>query len=78
MKRFIICVFVAFTILCMAACCSFSETEAKQKSMFVKVYSQSYYDIVYHAKTKVMYSVSCKGVFTLLVNSDGTPMVWEE
>lgn len=38
--------------------------------------------IVYHKDTKVMYAISCggynQGTFTLLVNSDGSPMLWEE
>lgn len=40
------------------------------------------YDIVYDKKTKVMYAVSQgyynMGNFTLLVNSDGTPLLYEE
>lgn len=39
------------------------------------------YYIVYHKDTKVMYVVTsyCKNnVFTLLVNPDGTPMLWDD
>lgn len=50
--------------------------------MFVKVGSGYGYDVVYQLDTKVMYAVSNaaynSGNFTLLVNSDGTPMVWGE
>lgn len=50
-------------------------------SMFVVVDRTAHYHIVYHRSTKVMYAVSngnnCQGVFTLLVNPDGTPMLWE-
>lgn len=39
------------------------------------------YCIVYCVRTKVMYAISTgrdnKGTFTLLVNPDGTPMLWE-
>lgn len=39
------------------------------------------FKIVYNRLTKVMYSVSDgtnnSGVFTVLVNPDGTPMLWE-
>lgn len=38
--------------------------------------------VVYCNKTKVMYVVSIgsynRGDFTLLVNPDGTPMIWED
>lgn len=81
MKRFLICAFVAFTISCVAACCGFSEVEAGQEEMFVEVYAGEGYRIVYNKDNKVMYSVSHAshnlGNFTLLVNPDGTPMVWE-
>ena len=37
--------------------------------------------IVYHKDTKVMYAISNgqynRGTVTLLVNADGTPMIWE-
>lgn len=43
--------------------------------------SKSFY-VVYHKDTKVMYAVSASGNnygnFTLLVNPDGTPMLWED
>lgn len=38
--------------------------------------------IVYHKDTKVMYAISCGGYnsgnFTLLLNPDGSPMLWED
>ena len=52
-------------------------------SQFVKVEgdSMSPYFVVYHRDTKVMYTVSHStynnGNFTLLVNPDGTPMIWK-
>ena len=49
-------------------------------SMFVEVEDSGYWWVVYHKDTKVMYTIShgnsC-GTFTLLVNPDGTPMIWE-
>ena len=40
------------------------------------------YDIVYHKETKVMYIVSGGqyniGSFTVMVNADGTPMIYKE
>lgn len=51
-------------------------------SMFVEIESTIKYMIVYCKSTKVMYAISngsynC-GTFTLLVNADGTPMLYEE
>ena len=48
---------------------------------FTIIDSTSDWDVVYCNKTKVMYTVSKgsynRGNFTLLVNPDGTPMIWE-
>lgn len=50
-------------------------------SMFSIVESTKLWSVVYHRETKVMYAVSGGlyngGNFTLLVNSDGSPMLWE-
>jgi len=58
------------------------DKKPERPSQFVKVEenSEGFYLVVYHRETKVMYVVSrgpynC-GNFTLLVNPDGTPMVW--
>jgi hypothetical protein len=37
-----------------------------------------YYKIVYHKDTKVMYVVGHYSDFTVMLNPDGSPMVWEE
>lgn len=49
-----------------------------KKFLFVSVYGDTLknYEIVCNAETNVMYIVS-NGVFTLLVNPDGTPMFFE-
>lgn len=51
-------------------------------SMFITVETGWNYKVMYHKDTKVMYAVSYgtdnQGVFTLLVNADGTPMVYGE
>jgi hypothetical protein len=61
--------------------CSEVEEKISDKSEFVIVEGTSSWYIVYHKKTKVMYAVSQGayngGTFTLLVNPDGTPMLWE-
>ena len=52
-----------------------------KKSMFIIVEETTNWDVVYHKETKVMYVVSRgaynQGAFTLLVNADGTPMIWD-
>ena len=52
------------------------------ESMFVEVENAALWIIVYHKDTKVMYAVSKlssgAGHFTVLVNPDGSPMIWEE
>lgn len=58
------------------------DTNKDAKSMFVCVETALHWEIVYHRETKVMYAVSLGayniGTFTLLVNPDGTPMLWED
>ena len=50
-------------------------------SSFVIVEDGTGYYIMYHKDTKVMYAFSTGGSnygnFCLLVNPDGTPMIWE-
>lgn len=61
--------------------CNEVEDKSSDKSEFVVVESTDICYVVYHKKTKVMYVVSNDaynyGTFTLLVNADGTPMIWE-
>ena len=56
--------------------------ETDDGSTFILVDADYYCWIVYHKDTKVMYAVSRSGynagTYTLLVNADGTPMIWEE
>lgn len=47
---------------------------------FTTIFKSDFHRIVYNNETKVMYAVSmgrCPGIFTLLVNPDGTPMVYD-
>lgn len=50
-------------------------------SMFVIVESGTHWDIVYDKETKVMYAVasygSGSGQFTLLVDKNGNPKLWD-
>lgn len=49
--------------------------------MFVEVESNTFWQVVYHRETKVMYVISHGtrnyGNFTVLLNPDGTPQVWK-
>ena len=74
-------------IVLMFAGCASTRAEAKEVeetsdgSTFVLVDADYYCWVVYHKDTKVMYAVSRSpnniGTYTLLVNADGTPMIWE-
>lgn len=82
MKKIIVLMIVVLA-MALTGCIESSEIEGKnaEKSNFGKVEENYNWYIVYHKETKVMYAVSrgtynC-GNFTLLVNADGTPMLWE-
>ena len=66
---------------CGATVTNESDNTSDNTSMFVRVEATYEWWIVYHKDTKVMYAVSIgqynNGNFTLLVNADGTPMVYE-
>lgn len=68
----------------MLSSCSKVETAKSEDNtaMFVTVETTTFWKIVYQKDTKVMYVVSDgsynHGTFTLLVNADGTPMLYEE
>lgn len=59
-----------------------ADEEDKESSLFTEIERTFDYYIVYNNDTKVMYAVSDgsynHGTFTLLVNPDGTPMIYEE
>lgn len=72
-------------MLSLTACAkveSVNDNKQNETSMFVAVETTSVWKVVYHKETKVMYTVSyggySSGNFTLLVNADGSPMLWEE
>lgn len=84
MKKFILFLVAVLMIVTFSACAS-NQTEnavAEGKaSMFVKVEDGPYWNVYYHSETKVMYVVSVsaynRGNFTVLVNPDGTPMLYD-
>lgn len=72
-------------MLSLTACAkveSVNDNKQEETSMFVEVEQARYWSVVYQRDTKVMYVVSCGaynyGTFTLLVNPDGTPMLYRE
>lgn len=77
-------------LLCLILLCSCNaqmqsvkdETEQSNLSMFVLIENGECYKIVYHRETKVMYVISNgnrnRGTFTVLLDADGTPMLYEE
>lgn len=86
MKKIILGIIIAVSLFC-TGCSSDTksvETETIQEttSMFVELETSVSWKVVYHKDTKVMYVVSDEiynhGNFTVLVNSDGTPMIYGE
>ena len=84
MKRLLIVLMAIALCACLFVGCSNYPTSGdsvSKESSFVIVEDGASYYIVYHKDTKVMYTMSSGGYncgsFCLLVNSDGSPMVWE-
>lgn len=84
MKRFS-AIFVVLA-LCLSLCaCEVTtvtqEQNAHDTSMFIEVEDAIYWKVVYHRDTKVMYvigwSSGSAGIFTMLMNPDGTPQTWK-
>jgi hypothetical protein len=75
----------AMALIAMLTACGGKTVEqvnaADDTSMFVEVERTASWRIVYHKQTKVMYAVSDDaynfGNFTLLVNADGSPMLYD-
>jgi hypothetical protein len=88
-KTFVVALVLVVVVLAVSTAlsgCGTNPTESKvvedEPSMFILVESNSLWHVVYHRETKVMYAVSDgyynMGNFTVLVNADGTPMLYEE
>lgn len=81
MKRILMFILVIFVICVTLCACSSGNNETQNSSMFAVVETTYNYEIVYNKSTKVMYAVSDgsynHGTFTLLVNADGTPMIYK-
>ena len=90
MNKRILYSILAIIMVAFLTSCSFDETQDEkvnrensniQSSMFVCIEVSTEWKVVYHKETKVMYVVSDysynTGTFTLLVNADGSPMLYE-
>ena len=89
MKNKILSIFFLSLILAITlSSCAYSEMDATYDkdaeelppSMFVEVENGLNYKIVYCKETKVMYAVAdsyASGVFTLLVDANGKPMLYK-
>lgn len=87
MKKFLVCFLLfIFSVFCFSSCNqpqSVQDTSSEYSSMFVIVEKSDWFAVVYHRDTKVMYAVSQgswggRGVFTLLVDENGTPLVYKK
>jgi hypothetical protein len=83
MKKILVLFLILFSLFSLGGCVENEiEYQIQEGSMFVIVENTEEWKIVYNNRTKVMYAVSdgtrASGTFTLLVNSDGTPMLWDE
>ena len=81
MKK-ILCLVIAIILMLICVGCSTTlEDESTEHLMFVRVewevLNGDTYSVVYHKDTKVMYTVSADTVFTVLLDADGKPWLWE-
>lgn len=77
-RIFIYSVVIAIFLLVLLVSCIFYYIKCNKNKYFKSVEKCKHYQIVYHRQTKVMYSVSRLGVFTVLVNEDGSPKIYND
>jgi hypothetical protein len=86
MKRFLVIFLCMFLLTGLTGCGESTESQdSREENMFVYIQKPNLsdpYAVVYQRDTKVMYVVSggaynC-GTFTMLVNPDGSPMLYEK
>ena len=83
MKKILVICMICVFLLCGCTPIQVEKTTTKKEetSMFIIIEEALTWRVVYHKDTKVMYAVSFgtynNGTFTLLVNADGTPMLYE-
>ena len=87
MKKILCLAIVIMLVLFCAGCGATMQTtedikdEPTNVSMFVLIEQGDSYKIVYHKETKVMYAISTgyynQGNFTIMLDADGKPLLWE-
>ena len=81
-KRILSAILIAVLLFSSVGCASVESEGQNDTSMFVCVEQSASWYVVYHRETKVMYAVSAGGynigTFTLLVDADGNPMLWDK
>lgn len=83
MKKILMALLSVLCVFAMAGCetVEVKRENLNSESMFVIVEDTYEWVVVYHKETKVMYAVSNShynyGNFTLLVDENGNPMLWE-
>ena len=81
MKKTLLIFICSILLMGCASTIEINNTGGVNTSMFVIIEESSDYVVVYHRETRVMYAVSYGGYncgnFTLLVNADGTPMLYK-
>ena len=82
MKKILCLVLIVMMLLTCVGCSTVpGEKSSDETSMFVLVETGSLvgysYNIVYHKETKVMYAVSYESIFTVMLDADGKPLLWE-
>lgn len=81
-KAIILAVIACMVLRVLSSCNRVETAKGKDStSMFVIVETTAAWDVVYHKDIKVMYAVSTGsnnvGTFTLLVDADGKPMIYD-
>lgn len=83
-RRRVLIFAITFMLFIGLTACDYAEVEKeseKESSMFIEIEEASYWSVVYHRETKVMYAVSNgssnRGTFTLLVDENGKPMLYQ-
>lgn len=84
MKKFLASLFLAIIMMffcgCEQAAVKKVNSSKETASMFIEIERTANWIVVYQKETMVMYAISDgdynHGTFTLLVNADGSPMVY--
>ena len=85
MKKVLCLLIIAILMLASVYCtetATAQDTKAStNSSMFVMVENNYAWNVVYHKDTKVMYVISRgshnQGTFTVMLDADGKPLLWE-